>query len=102
MDRYKESYQQQMIGRLQLWEGKLAHLRTGARLLEGRARRHYEARLRELEACNRNVFGRYADLLLADVKLYDEKRMPLDAAARRMEELFMEFALEPRTARLSP
>ena len=95
MDRQKEAYQQQMIGHLQLWEGKIAHLRAGAQKLEGSARHHYEARLRELEACNRTIFGRYADLLLADVKLYDEKRMLLDAAARRMEELLMEFALQP-------
>jgi hypothetical protein len=95
MDRQKEAYRQQIIGWLQLWEGKIAHLRTGAKIYEGIERHHYEARLHELEACNRTVFGRYADLLLADAKLYDEKRMLLDAAARHMDELLMEFALQP-------
>ena len=95
MDRKKEAYRQRIIGRLQLWENKIAHLRAGAQNMEGNTRHQYEARLRELEACSRTVFGRYADLLLADAKLYEEKRMLLDAAARRMEELLIDFALQP-------
>ena len=95
MNNLKESYRQHMIGQLQLWEGKIAHLRAGAEILEGISRLEYEARLRELEGCNRDVFGRYADLLLADDNLWDEKRMALDATAYRMEEMLMDFALQP-------
>ena len=94
MDRQKDSYRQYMIGQLQLWESKIAHLKNGARKYDGSSRIAYENHLRELERCNRAVFGRYADLLLAEDRYWEERRLALDAAARRMDEMLIDFSMQ--------
>ncbi len=95
MDGTKETYRQYMIGQLQVWEGEIARLKAGAGRLEADSRLEYARRLRELERCNRDVFGRYEDLLLAGEDHWDEMQIALDAAAYGMREMLEEFTPQP-------
>jgi hypothetical protein len=91
----RETYRQYMIGQLQIWEGKIAHLRAGLQVLDGLAHYEYEVRLREVERLNRKVFSCYADLLLAGEREWDQRREVLDGAAGRLQEMLDLFVLQP-------
>lgn len=91
---HREVYCRQIIGRLQQWESQLAYLRADIWKLDGDARLQCETWLREIEACKRNVVKCYADLLLADNKTWDEKRVALDTAADELEGVFIDFAMQ--------
>ena len=95
MNGTREIYRQFMIGQMQLWEDKIAHLRAGLRTLDGVSRYEYEVRLRELDRLNQRVFGRYTDLLLASDREWEDRRRELDAAAYRLQEMFQLFTLQP-------
>ena len=92
MDSAQESYRRQVIGQLQLWEGKIAHLKATVHRLEGESRLKCEERLQDIERCNRAVFGRYGDLLLAGNGRWVDKQAALDAAVICMQKKLDEFA----------
>ena len=91
MDSVQESYRRYVIGQLQLWEGKIAHLKSTVQRLEDPSRRQYEERLQELERVNRTVFHRYGDLLLAGNGRWVDKQAALDDAVRCMQTKLDEF-----------
>ena len=96
MDDERESYRQHMLDQINEWERHIAYLNACLPLLENDARREYDARLRDLQRCNRIVFLRYKDLLMAhDEDQWDEARLDLDAGAANMLELLDEFTLMP-------
>lgn len=97
LSREREIYRKQVLDRVQRWESNIIHLRAAIRKLEGNARLRCETRLHGLEKGNRNVFGRYADLLLADDITWDERRAALDAAGDELEGLFIDFAMNAQT-----
>ena len=92
MDSIQETYRRYVIGQLQIWEGKIAHLKAGLQRLEDPTRRQYEERLQEIERVNRLVFHRYGDLLLAGNGRWDDKQAALDAAVHCMQTKLDEFA----------
>ena len=92
MDSMQEMYRRQVIGQLQLWEGKIAHLKSNVHRLEDPSRREYETRLQEIERCNRNVFHRYGELLLAGNGRWVDKQAALDAAVNCMQKMLDEVS----------
>ena len=96
MDDAKELYRQHMIDQIHAWEGHVAYLNASLPLLEGPARREFDHRLRDLQRCNRIVFLRYKNLLMAhNDDQWEEAQLDLDAAAANMQELLDEFILMP-------
>ena len=92
MDSMQETYRRYVIGQLQIWEGKIAHLKVSVQRLEDPSRRQYEERLQEIERVNRQVFHRYGDLLLAGNGRWDDKQAALDDAVNCMQKKLDEFA----------
>ena len=94
MDNLKESYRKYVIGQLQIWEGKIAHLKARVQRLEDPSRHQYEERLQEIERVNRQVFHRYGDLLLAGNGRWVDKQAALDAAVNCMQKKLDEFTTQ--------
>lgn len=95
MDSAQESYRQQVVSQLRLWEGKIARLNADLPMLDGPERQAYETRLFELQNCNRTVFALFGSLLLASENQWDMKRQELDAAVGHMQQLLDHFTLQP-------
>jgi hypothetical protein len=95
MDSEKESFRQYVAGQLRLWEGKIARLNADLTILSGSERQEYEARLYELQRCNRTVFALFGNFLLASETQWEMKRQELDAAMVCMQHMLDEFTLQP-------
>jgi hypothetical protein len=95
MDSEKASYRQYVAGQLRLWEGKIARLNADLPMLEGSERQEYEARLYELQRCNRTVFVLFGNFLLASDTQWEMKRQELETAICCMQQMLDAFTLQP-------
>ena len=92
METIKQRYHQWILGQIQVWDGEIVQFREIVNRME-EIGEYYEGsrHLREVEQRHHELFDKYHDLMLSEESEWDAKRIAVDAAAAKVQDLLERY-----------